>query len=140
MSVLERKKVLVTGGAGFVGSHLVEELVKRGAKVTVIALTEKNKDRNLKHVIDRIEFIKCDVADDKEISLLSNRDFDYVFHLAAVASPHICEKNPGLAFRTNVHGTYNVLTLATKMKNLKKIFFASSGQLYGKYPNYTPID
>jgi nucleoside-diphosphate-sugar epimerase len=134
------KHVLVTGGTGFVGSHLVEALLDKGADISILHLRSENRTRNLSRVADKVNFFTHDISDPTIINELSKLDFDYIFHLAAVSSMHVCEKNTELAFNTNVRGTFNILKLALEMKNLKKIIFPSSATLYGKVPQYIPID
>ncbi len=136
----EGKKVLITGGTGFIGSHLVEALLDKGADITIVHKNKENRQRNLRHVENKIHFITHDISNSAIVEKLSGFDFDYIFHLAATSSVHISEKLPDLAFGTNVFGTFNILKAATKMKNLKKIIFPSSAILYGKVPQYIPID
>lgn len=132
------KKVLVTGGGGFVGSHLVDKLLENNSDVTVVDLPSQEVEKNLAHVKDKIKFFAWDVTDFSGAEKLA-RDFDIVFHLAAYASPSLCEKNPDMAFKINVQGTYNVLRLASE-SNVKKFIFSSSAGIYGTYPKYVPID
>ena len=136
--MLNGKKVLVTGGGGFLGSHLVDKLLEKGANVTVVDLSSPESSRNLSHVKDRINFAEWDITNFSDSHKLG-RDFDYIFHLAACAAPSFCEANPEKAFRVNVQGTYNMLRLASEIKP-KKFVFSSSAGIYGTYPKYTPID
>jgi len=131
-------KALVTGGGGFLGSHLVERLVGEGWEVTVADLKSDAAESNLSGVAGKINFVEWDVTDPAAPEAIG-RDFDYVFHLAAFASPSMCEKDPDRAFRVNVQGTYNVLRLASEMR-LKKFLFSSTATVYGPVPKYTPID
>jgi len=131
------KKVLVTGGTGFIGSHLVEKLIKYRSEVTVADIKNKENLKNLNKVIDNVNFIECDVTKPESLKKIKHK-IDYIFHLAAVANPRECEINPDLAFKINVFGTLNVLNLA-KQNKIKKFIFTSSAQLYGKSPR-VPID
>lgn len=133
------KKVLITGGGGFLGSHLTDKLLAKDADITIVDIPSKDAERNLAHVRDKVKFVEWDITDFSKSSAIP-RDFDYIFHLAAYASPPLCEKNPDKAFRINVQGTYNLLRFASENPSLKKFVFSSSGGIYGTYPKYTPID
>lgn len=128
------KKVLVTGGSGFIGSHLVDKLVELGADVTIVDI--KTDAKNLKHLGNSVKFVNKDIT---EYNFSLPDQFDYIFHLAAYTAPSVSEKNPDLAFKTNVLGTYNLLKEALKIYNIKKIIFPSTAQLYGT-PKYLPMD
>lgn len=131
---LKGKLVLVTGGAGFLGSHLIESLVARGAKIWVLDCLEEPS--RLKGVRDRIHYVKTDVtnwvSEGKE-------SFEFIFHLAAFAFPHAVQGKPELAFRQNVMATVNMLEMARKF-SVKKFIFTSAGALYTGMPKYLPID
>lgn len=131
--------VLVTGGGGFLGSHLVDRLLELGAKVTVADLKTTESDRNLGRALESIDFVETDITQPDCLARLSP-EFDFIFHLAAYASPPLCEKNPERAFSVNVHGTFNVLRFAKRNAGLKKLVFSSTAALYGTYPDYVPID
>ena len=123
-------KIIVTGGAGFIGSHLVEELVKQKKNVIVLDnLITGNKD-NLKAFKDEITFKKCDLS-------LSNtnwqkyfKDIDYVFHLASLADIVPSIENPNLYYQYNVQSTLNIMEACKKYK-IKKIVYAASSSCYG---------
>ena len=132
------KKVLVTGGAGFIGSHLVDALLNIGANVIIADIIPKDSIKNLEHIKDKIKLVECDVSNNKDLEKLE-RDVDIVFHLAAYAVPKLCEENPDLAFRVNILGTFNVLRYCLN-NSIKKFVFPSSALLYGKYPKHLPID
>lgn len=131
------RNVLITGGAGFIGSHLSDALVELGANVIVADIT-KNELKNIEHLEDKITIIDCDVTKNSEIEKIG-KNIEYIFHLAAYAVPNLCEKNPDIAFNTNIHGTFNVLKFALN-SSIEKLIFPSSAFLYGKYPKYLPID
>jgi len=130
--------VLVTGGAGFMGSHLVDYLVELGANVIVVDLLSQVGTRNVEKVKNKVTLIDCDVSDIESVKKLPT-NVDYIFHLAAYAYPGNCEKNPELAFKSNVQGTFNMLNFA-RLNGIKKFVFNSSAQLYGRHPKYLPID
>ena len=129
----KEKRVLVTGGAGFIGSHLVDRLIELGSSVTVLdKITEENSN-NVRHHKGKISLIDSDIAElGKE-----HGAFDYVFHLAALIVPALCDKKPKEAFETNVTGTFNVLKFAVD-NGIKKVVFPSTALVYGK--KYLPVD
>lgn len=130
------KKILITGGAGFIGSHLADKLIELGAEVTVVDINKKNL-KNLNDVKNHVNFIECDITNPDNLKKIRD-NIEYIFHLAALANPRECEKNIELAFKINVIGTLNVLNFA-KQKNVKKVIFTSSAQLYGGDPK-VPTD
>ena len=108
---LKGKKILVTGGAGFIGFHLCTKLTELGADVTIYDNLSSGKMENVKD-IPKAKFIKGDILDLKH--LLSLEKFDLIYHLAAqVVVPYSME-NPTEDFETNAHGTINVLEKARK--------------------------
>jgi len=127
-------KVVVTGGAGFIGSHLAEELVRRGYSVTIIDDLSTGKKENVKTLLkdEKIEFIKGSVTD---LPLLQKifRDVDNVFHLAAIASPPRSIDDPLSSHEVNVTGTLNVL-LSARDNKVKKVIYSSSAAVYGNAP------
>lgn len=129
--------VLITGGAGFLGSHLADAFLSLGASVAIADMPSIDA-RNIEHIRNKIEFIPCDIASSDELNKLPE-DVDYIFHMAAIANQIVCENNSELGFRVNVQGTFNVLNYALK-KGVKKFVFPSAASLYGKYPKYIPID
>ena len=135
---LENKKVLITGGGGLLGSHMAEKFIEKGANVTVVDIDSEGVRKNIETIKEKINFIDWDITNFDDSKKLS-RDFNVIVHLAAVAAPSICEKNPDMAFKINVQGTYNVLRFAGENK-LDKFIFSSTAGLYGTYPKYVPID
>ncbi len=126
------KKILVTGSSGFIGSHLTDKLLELGADVTTVDVKQpKNLPAN-------INFLECDITDPNSINKVI-KDKEFVFHLAAIANPRTCEEDPNLAFRMNVQGTFNVLQSSLNNK-VKKVVFSSAAALYGRYPQYIPMD
>lgn len=130
-------KSLVTGGCGFIGSHLVELLLSQGHSVIVLDNLSTGRLENLNHLIsnNKLKFIKGDL---KDLSLLEKcvSSVDYVFHLAAIADIVPSITNPLDYFTTNVVGTVNLLEVL-RNKNLKKLIYAASSSCYG-IPNNFP--
>ena len=128
-------KYVVTGGAGFIGSHITKKLVERGDVVTVIDNMNTGKKKNLELVIDKINFVKGDILD---IDLLEDitKDADGVFHHAALASVQDSFDEPDKYHNVNVNGTENILKLSKKYGF--KVVYASSSSVYGN-PIRIPI-
>jgi len=122
-------KYLVTGGAGFIGSHIVEELVRKGEEVTVIDNLSFGKLENLEKVNDKINFIEGDI---RNLELLQNEfeGADFILHQAALRSVPKSLEAPEEYHDVNVNGTLNVLKAALE-NNVKKVVFASSSSIYG---------
>ena len=131
------KNILVTGGAGFIGSHLTEVLVKKGFNVIVIDNLKTGKLSNLKSIMKmkNFKFVKNDIR--KKISIERYfKKIDIVFHLAAIAEIVPSIESPEDYFNTNVTGTLNILQLCKKNRIIKLIYTASSS-CYGipkKFP------
>ena len=104
-------KCLVTGGAGFIASHLVEALVAAGHVVTVLDNLSTGKKENLDAVADRIRFIEGDIREAELVREVC-KEQDIVFHYAALASVHRSFQEPDLNYSTNITGTFNVLDAA----------------------------
>ncbi len=121
---------LVTGGCGFIGSHIVEELARQGYRVRVIDSLIKGKLKSIKYLIDsgKVEYIEGDVryrdAVDKAM-----KDVDYVFHLAGVHIQRSAE-SPEECINYNITGSYNVFKSALD-HNVKRVVFSSSSSVYG---------
>ena len=125
----------VTGGAGFVGSHLVKLLVKEGHKITVIDNLHKGKKENLSSVINKIKFQKIDIRDYQSLEKIL-KNIDGVFHQAALTVVQDSFSSPEEYFDVNVHGTENIFKLANE--NKFKVVYASSSSVYG-HKLETPI-
>jgi len=125
----------VTGGAGFVGSHLVKLLVKEGYKITVIDNLHTGKKENLVSVINKIKFEKIDIRDYESLQKIL-KDVDGVFHQAALTVVEDSFSKPEEYFDVNVCGTENVFKLANE--NKFKVVYASSSSVYG-HKLETPI-
>ena len=128
-------KYAVTGGAGFIGSHLTKILVDQGHKVTVIDNLHTGKKENLESIKEKIIFVKGDILDNKLLNETIS-DVDGVFHQAALASVQDSFSKPEEYNEVNVSGTENILKLAKK--NDFKIVYASSSSVYGN-PESIPI-
>ena len=119
---------VVTGGAGFVGSHLVKLLVKEGHEVTVIDNLHTGKKENLESVIQQITFKKIDIRNYEALEK-NMKNIDGVFHQAALTVVQDSFKNPQEYHDVNVGGTENIFKLA--QKNNFKVVYASSSSVYG---------
>ena len=133
---LENSRVLVTGGAGFVGSNLVRRLIREGARVTVLDDLFTGRLENLPR--KGVEFVEGSVCDPKVVDRLV-ADAEVVFH-AAARNIVVSTKNPREDFETNIGGTLNVL-MAAKATNgrVKRVLYTSSTSVYGN-PRYLPIN
>ncbi len=121
-------KILVTGGAGFQGSHLVEALIKKGHKVSVLNTYSETSLSNLANVLTKINLIWGSVTD-KEIVDKSVRGHDVVFHLAAHINVDESLKDPEVFVRANIFGRYNVLEAVRKHGS--RLILTSSCEVYG---------
>jgi len=117
-------KVVVTGGAGFIGSHLVDVLVEGGHEVVILDNLSTGRFINIKHIRDHIKLIECDIGVAGDWSAEFNR-VDHVFHLAALADIVPSIQEPDAYFRTNVDGTYNVLRASQKAGAKRFLYVAS---------------
>ena len=122
-------RYLVTGGAGFIGSHLVEKLVLRGDQVIIVDNKSTGSISNLKSVRDKIEFVEGDILDKSLITRLVSKS-DYVVHLAAALGVFNIVNKPLQSLKTNIQGTENILELTDKFK--KPVLIASTSEVYGK--------
>ncbi len=120
---------LITGGAGFIGCHIVEELVKRGERVKVFDNFSSGKIENISDFKNKIEIIKGDIRNFNDIEK-ATRGVDYVLHQAAMRSVPKSVDDPLGANDNNITGTLNVL-LASKKAGVKKVVYASSSSVYG---------
>jgi len=134
-------KFLVTGGAGFIGSHLVDMLLQEDAKkVVVFDNFIRGSAHNLEKAIqdDRVELFeeKADLTNVDQVNK-ATLDVDGVFHLASMCLSH-CQKYPRSAVNVNIMGTFNLLDACVK-NNVERIVFASSSSIYGN-ADYSPMD
>jgi len=120
---------LVTGGAGFIGSHLVEELVRRKYKVIVLDNLSTGSLKNLKSVKNKIKFIKSDLSKKKKLKKIF-KGVDYIFHLAGLSQASDSIKKPKVYYKNNVTGTINILNSIRNLK-IKKFIYSASASCYG---------
>ena len=123
------KTYLVTGGAGFIGSNIVEELLKKGHRVKVMDNFITGKRENIAPFLDDIELIEDDVRDFEAVKKAA-KGADYVLHQAALRSVPKSVDDPVLTNDININGTLNIL-LASKKMGVKRVVYASSSSVYG---------
>ncbi len=127
--------ILITGGAGFIGSHIVDKFLEEGHNITVLDNLSTGNLNNLKHNIDKIKFIEKDILD-KDLDF---NNIDVVVHHAAQINVRTSVENPILDGDINILGLINILE-QMKKNNVNHIIFASSGgAVYGE-PQYMPVD
>ncbi|MFC1634612.1 GDP-mannose 4,6-dehydratase [Planctomycetota bacterium] len=124
-------RALVTGGAGFIGSHLTERLLKEGLKVSVIDNLSTGSLKNIKHLKNHsgFEFVTGDIRNTVLMTTLIERS-DIIFHLAAAVGVRLIAEDPVRTIETNIGGTEIVLDIANTFG--RKILIASSSEVYGK--------
>jgi nucleoside-diphosphate-sugar epimerase len=135
---LQNSRVLITGAGGFLAGHIIPKLVEKGAEVIGLDVRNGLDLLKRKERVWKLKLVEGDISKHKDLERVDDR-CDYVIHLAAIAAPLQCEKNPEMAFLTNVQGTFNVLKLAQN-KEAKKVLFSSSAHVYGISPKYVPTD
>ncbi len=121
--------MLVTGGAGFIGSHLVDALLERKARLRVLDNFATGREANIVHVRDRIELLEGDIRD-LETCRRAARGVEIVFHQAALGSVPRSLKDPAATLAVNVQGTVNVFA-ASREAGAKRVVYASSSSVYG---------
>lgn len=129
------KNVLITGGAGFIGSHVCDLLIENGYNVLVVDNLSSGSDFNLNK---NAKFYNLDINSDKLETVFKENKIDYVFHFAAQASVSVSTKNPLLDAKENIIGSINLLTLCKKY-NVIKFITSSTAAVYG-IPEYLPVD
>jgi len=130
------KKVLVTGGAGFIGSHIVDGYVEEGYQVVVIDDLSRGKRENLNR---KAKFYQIDINDEKIAEIFAEEKFDLVNHHAAQIDVRISVKKPLLDAKINILGTLNLLESCLKYKVKNFIFISSGGAIYGE-PEDMPVN
>ncbi|MCD4651892.1 MAG: GDP-mannose 4,6-dehydratase [Candidatus Cloacimonetes bacterium] len=127
-------KILITGGAGFIGSHLTEKLLEQGHNVTIIDNLSTGRLANISHLTSNKKFSYV-IDSILNVNTLESlvKDCNQVYHLAAAVGVKYIIDNPLLALQTNIVGTENVLALANKFK--KKVLLTSTSEIYGKSDN-----
>jgi nucleoside-diphosphate-sugar epimerase len=128
---------LVTGGAGFIGSHLCEELTRRGERVRVVDSLITGKRANLAH-LPNVEFIEGDLAD-VDIATRAVRGVDYVLHQAAIPSVPRSVEDPITSNRANIDASLNLL-VAARDARVKRVVYAGSSSAYGNSPTMPKVE
>jgi UDP-glucose 4-epimerase len=131
-------RYLVTGGAGFIGSNTVDELVRRGHSVVVLDDLSSGKEENLSDIRNKITFIKGSITD-IEVVRKAMHEAEYVLHLAARTSVPRSVKDPIETNKINIDGTLNVLVAAKELK-VKRVVFAASSSAYGETPTLPKVE
>jgi nucleoside-diphosphate-sugar epimerase len=132
LTVMEKRNYLVTGGAGFIGSHIVERLVQDGHSVRVLDDFSAGKEENLAPMIDKIELVRGDIRN-IEVVRDAVKDMEIVFHEAALGSVPRSVADPQTTHDVNITGTLNIL-LAARDAKVRRVVFASSSSVYGETP------
>jgi len=128
-------KAIVTGGAGFIGSHVVDALLDEKFEVTVLDNFCTGHPQNISHIRNQIELVECDLAVKGEWAK-HFVNVDWVLHLAALADIVPSIQQPEMYYKTNVNGTFNVLQ-AAKESGVKRFIYAASSSCYG-IPDHYP--
>lgn len=129
---MKQKKVVVFGGAGFIGSYIVDELLRRNYKVVIADIREE------KYKHDRATFVKCDIRNRDEIAAVITPDIDYVYNFAGFANLEQAIQHPVTAINLNIMGNLYILDELRKKSNIERYIYASSayalndkGSFYG---------
>jgi len=127
-------RALVTGGAGFIGSHLSERLLEKGYEVDVIDNLSTGRKKNIAHLLsnDNFDFYQTTIMNEWVLEDLINQS-DIVYHLAAAVGVKLIIEKPVETIETNIRGTENVLKFANKART--KVLIASTSEVYGKLPH-----
>jgi len=129
---MAKRTYLVTGGAGFIGSHLAERLVRDGHRVRVLDDFSSGKEANLESFRDGVEIVRGDIRDARLVNDAA-RGVDTVFHEAALGSVPRSVDDPLSTHEVNITGTFNVF-LAAREAGVKRVVYASSSSVYGETP------
>jgi nucleoside-diphosphate-sugar epimerase len=132
------RTVLVTGAAGFIGSHLVDALVARGEQVRALDNFATGQAENLAGVRDRIEFTEASLLD-REALAKAVDGVDVIFHLAALPSVPRSVKDPRSSHVANIEGTFEVLE-AARAAGVKRVVYAASSSAYGNQPGFPRVE
>jgi len=137
---MNSKKVIVTGGAGFIGSHLAEDLVRRDYQLTILDDLSTGRMENIEQLLkrDNVRFVQESVTNPHLLQGLF-QNTDYVFHQAAIPSVPRSMKDPRASHDVNITGTLNVL-LAARDSGVKKVIYASSSSVYGDTPTLPKVE
>lgn len=129
---------LITGGAGFIGSHLAQALVERGDRVRVLDNFETGLRRNIEPILGRIDLREVDLADADAVRSACE-GIDYIFHEGALPSVPRSVKEPRPSHETNIGGTFNVLEGA-RLAGVKRVVYAASSSAYGNQPGFPRVE
>lgn len=134
MKNLKDKNILVAGGTGFIGSHLVEELIKQEANVVTTFLTSSPLSYfSTQKLGKKVKMVRADVEDfEKVYDIVTKFNIEYIFHLAAQALVETAYYNPKRTLYSNILGTINILESARLYPKIKAVVVASSDKAYGK--------
>ena len=127
-------KILVAGGAGFIGSHLIDLLLKKGHDVVCVDNYFIGTKENIKHLLNNPQFCiyEMDLCDDAKLSEISQKNqIEYVFHLAANSDIQASAKNPTVEYNNTYSTTFHLLE-CMRLHQVKKLFFASTSAVYGE--------
>jgi UDP-glucose 4-epimerase len=131
-------KIIITGGAGFIGSHLAEFLINKGHKIVIIDNLSTGRLSNIKSFKNRVKFVKADIS--KIGKWIDNfKNTQVVYHLAALADIVPSIQNPKKYFDSNVVGTENIASAIIKHK-VKKVIYSASSSCYGVPKNYPTLE
>jgi len=141
------KKTLITGGAGFIGSHLIDTLLTKENTITVLDNLTTGTPQNIQQWLGNpnLTFIKADLLNPVALKKLEPNHYDTIFHLAANPEVKIGATNPKIHFQQNITATHNLLETIRKTKNKPTLVFTSTSTVYGeptKIPtpeNYAPL-
>ncbi|MEM3570210.1 MAG: SDR family oxidoreductase [Candidatus Jordarchaeales archaeon] len=131
-------KTLVTGGAGFIGSHLTEKLVELGHEVVVLDDLSTGREENIAHLMDRITFVKGSITDTALLAKIM-QGVQVVFHEAALGSVPRSVEDPRTTHDVNITGTFNVL-MAARDAGVKRVVYAASSSAYGDTPTLPKVE
>ncbi len=129
---------LITGGAGFIGSHLAHALVARGDRVRVLDNFETGLRKNLAGILDRVDLLDVDLTDADGVRQACE-GMDYVLHQGALPSVPRSVKEPRPSHETNIGGTFNVLEGA-RLAGVKRVVYAASSSAYGNQPGFPRVE
>lgn len=122
-------RIIVTGGCGFIGSHMVDLLIQKGHEVIVIDNMSTGRIENLAHIKEKVKIVEADISQ-KGVWIQYFKDVDWVIHLAALADIVPSIQRPEAYFKSNVDGTFNVLE-ASRMSSVKRFVYSASSSCYG---------
>jgi nucleoside-diphosphate-sugar epimerase len=135
---MKDKKIVVTGGAGFIGSHIVDALLKEGANVVVIDNLSTGRRENIEHNLEKIKFFETDIVDTGALTEIFQGASAVVHQAAMVSVPRSIEA-PMESHNTNSTGTLSVFT-AAKNAGVERVVFATSSSVYGNSPTLPKVE